>query len=251
MPDAVPLHRFQEFGELTAAETAAVVALGDPPRHYARNQAIRREGEPVAEFFLLVSGWAISSTLLPNGGRQILKIHLPGDVLGSPSMCSDRAVESLTAATTASVSVVPLKRIGALMEAHPRVAGYFLLSVQRERVSLMDQLASMGRTPADARLAAFLLDLADRLAPTAAVEADGFDLCLTQEQVGDTLGLTPVHVNRMLRALVARNLIKRVGHRVAILDRAAMSMLAARPNRPLRTQLDWLPASRAETAFAD
>lgn len=241
---SVPLNRFSEFGRLTDAEMAAIEGLGGPQTMLPRHASIRREGDPVTGFFLLSKGWAISSTLLPDGGRQILKFHLAGDVLGTPSMCCDRAVETLTAITPIVVSEVPLPRFGALLEEHPRVAAMFLLSVQRERVSLMDQLASIGRTAADARIAALLLDLNDRLRAIGLGSDQGFELPLTQEHIGDALGLTAVHVNRMLRHLETQGLIAREGHRLTIVDRTQIARLAGRPARPLRSDLSWLPQSR-------
>lgn len=241
MPKEYPLHRHMEFGALTDSEREAVAGLADAPRKYARTETIRDEGSVATGYYFLIEGWATASVTLPDGGRQILKIHLPGDSLGTPSMSVSHAAETLTALTDTWVGAVPFERFGRLFTTHPRIAAFFLLSVQRERVSLMDQLASMGRTSSEARLAALLLDLADRLALIGAVENDSFRLMLTQEQIGDVLGLTSVHINRTVRELEQRGLIARKRQVVTILDRARLARLAARPGRRLRTDLAWLP----------
>ncbi|WP_170842052.1 Crp/Fnr family transcriptional regulator [Sphingomonas gellani] len=152
--------------------------------------------------------------------------------------------EALTAITPVSVSAVSFDRFGSLLAQHPRVAAQFLLNVQRERVALMDQLSAMRRTSAQSRLAAFLTDLLERLGRLAAVKEDSFTMRLTQEQIGDVLGLTSVHVNRLLRDLEELGLIARDRQVVRILDRQALVRLAVRPHRTLRTDLPWLPPHR-------
>lgn len=240
-----PLHRFQEYGDLNDAELRAVAALADEPRRYARNQVIRSEGRVGDGFFLLFEGWAAASVSLPDGGRQILKVHLPGDALGTPSMSVALTAETLTALTPAVVCSVSFERFGRLVDAHPRVAAFFLLSVQRERVALMDQLASMGRTSAECRLAALLVDLIERLEPLGLVDGDRFTACLTQDEMGDVLGLTGVHINRTMRELEHRGLIARERQCITVLDRPGLVRLAARPQRDLRADLGWLPTARS------
>lgn len=206
---------------------------------------IRSEGRTGDGFFLLLEGWAAASVCLPDGGRQILKVHLPGDALGASSMSVALTAETLTAITPAIVCSVSFERFGRLLEDHPRVAACFLLSAQRERVSLMDKLASIGRTSVECRLAALLVDLIERLEPLGLVEDDSFTACLTQDEIGDVLGLTGVHVNRTMRELEQRGLIERCRQRITVLDRPALVRLAARPRRDLRSDLDWLPAARS------
>jgi len=238
------LRRLEDFTTLTPEEAEAVRALGGPIIRLDRLREIRREGEPATGFFMLEKGWATASHILPSGSRQILKIHLPGDILGTPSMCSDQAVETLSSITPVVIRFVPLTQFGALIDAHPRLGALFLLSVQAERLALMDQLAEMGRTTAEAQLAAFLLDIARRLDRLGEVQNDSFALRLTQEHIGDLLGLTNVHVNRMIRLPEDKLLIRRDRERITILDRPGLTKLASRPQREKRKELSWLPKSR-------
>lgn len=238
------LHRFEEFGPLSVAEREAVMALGDAPCLHRRQSRIRDEDIVPSCFYLLVEGWVAAAHVFPDGSRQILTVHLPGDALGTPSMCMERTTEELTALTDVVVIPVPLARFGRLFDDHPRMAARFLLSVQCERVALMDQLASMGRTSSEARLAAFLLDLIERLEPLMVVKQDSFDMKMTQEQIGDLLGLTGVHVNRMFRSLYEQGLVARTGQRITLRNRQALSRLAARPPRRRLTRCSWLPQQR-------
>ena len=239
-----PLHRFEEFGKLNDAELRALHALGNEPRHYRRHAKIRTEDVVSTGFYVLVEGWVAASHMVASGGRQILKVHLPGDAVGTPSMSTARTVEELTALTQATMIEVPFARFGQLFEDHPRVAARFMLSIQWERVALMDRLASIGRTSAPAQLAAFLLDLMERLTLLGLVENDGFVMRLTQEQIGDALGLTAVHVNRTLRVIEDEGLIAREERRITLLDRPALERLAERPKRVPLADPAWLPPAR-------
>ncbi|MDV3457266.1 Crp/Fnr family transcriptional regulator [Sphingomonas sp. HF-S4] len=244
MTDRLPLNRFQEFGALSQTELRAIVALGNPALAFEKRATIRPEGIVPTSFFLLLEGWAKASIILPDGSRQIVKVHLPGDALGTPSMCVTRTVEILTAITPVFVSEVPFERFGKLFEDHPRIAAQFMLTSQLERVALMDQLASVGRTSAEARVASLLIDLLERLEAIGLASNGMYRLPLTQEQLGDITGLTSVHINRTLRDLRARGLIAQQGQHMTILDRQKLGELAARPVRTLNYDAPWVPAGR-------
>ena len=158
-----------------------------------------------------------------------------------PSICP---IGGSTANTDVVVAKVSLERFGALLVDQPRVAARFMLSIQQERIALMDRLAAIGRTSAEASLAAFLLDLRDRLMPLKLVVADGFELPVTQNQIGDVLGLTGAHVYRSLASLTRQGLIRREGRILNINDISALEVLAGRPDRQPFPDQCWLPAER-------
>ncbi|MBB3694253.1 Crp/Fnr family transcriptional regulator [Sphingomonas sp. BK580] len=245
MLHSLPLHRFNESIVLPAADIERIQAMGEPPMRLARHAVLRREGEPPRFIYLLIEGWVASSVLLPGGDRQITKFHLPGDLLGTPSMCLERTADTLTALTPASVSRVSLASFGELFQRSPSFAAAMLLSIQRERVALMDRLAAVGRTPALARVSALLLDLAERLGALSGGTIDEFELPVTQEQIGDHLGLTAVHVNRVFRQLVDTGLIRRNRQRVTLLDRQRLRSVSARQEREPAKDVSWLVGGQA------
>jgi len=125
-----------------------------------------------------------------------------------------------------------------------QLAARFLLSVQQERIVLMDRLAAIGSVGSEASVASFLLDIKERLEPIGLVQDNSFDLMVTQEQIGDVLGLTSVHVNRVLSSLTSRGLIERNGRRYRLPNADLLSATAARPERQPFPDQDWLPAAR-------
>lgn len=242
MDVSFPLHRFEDSGPLTTDQAEAIRNLGDRPVRIKKGRTIRREGVAPKSLFFLLDGWAAALTYVKSGGRQVFKIHLPGDVLGAPSLSMASSVEELSALTDVLISEVPISKLGWLFVDQPAVAVRLFISAQAERVALMDRLSSIGRTPAESSVASFLLDLLERLEPLGLVKRDRFDMHVTQEQIADVLGLTSVHVNRMVRLLREKGLIDREGQQLLIRNRAGLAAIAARPERALSADLSWLPA---------
>lgn len=234
--------RFGRYLPLFESERRALSALGETERHVARGAVLRREQAPAREMFVVRRGWLFSSMLLPEGNRQILCLHLPGDLAADTSLPWGNAPFSLTAATDAIVCVVEKTALRDLFVQHPRLGMLMLALAQAERVALADRLASVGRTAARSRVAALIVDAYCRLRLAGEPVVDGFVLPLTQEEIGDATGLTSVHVNRMMRQLVEEQLIARVGGRIRILDEARLVALGHHVDRMAEIDTSWLCA---------
>ncbi|MEH3039119.1 MAG: Crp/Fnr family transcriptional regulator [Sphingomonas paucimobilis] len=239
-----PLHRFRAFADLTPAEERALQALGDTEIVHRKGETFQREGDDVQGFHLHVSGWIISSVVLRTGDRLIQKVHLPGDMLGTPNAALARAADSLTAITGATTAFVPFARFGQLFTDMPRLAALCTVAVQMERLMLLDMLAAANNASSNERLARFLLDLHQRLDAFGAVKDDAFHIPLTQEQMSDLLGITPVHMNRTVRTFDKNGWIARHDHYVKLLDIPALRAISPLPLRHPAFEPGWLPAPR-------
>lgn len=243
-----PLYRYQALANLTPTEEQALLNLGGAETLRRRGETFQREGEPTAGFHLHISGWITSSITLGSGDRLVQKVHLPGDMLGTPSIVLPASADTLTALTDATTSFVPYTRFGELFSSMPRLAALFTMAAQMERLTLMDVLAVTGNASARQQLARLLLDLHARLTPIGMVVDDTFDLPLTQEVLGDLLSLTSVHVNRTIRALEEDGLIAREGaqgHRMKLLDLPALQRLSPLHLRRPQFEPAWLPEASA------
>ncbi|WP_230483067.1 Crp/Fnr family transcriptional regulator [Sphingomonas sp. Leaf21] len=238
---AYPIHRYRALAELTPQEERALLTLGEDEVVRRRGETFQREGDTARGVHMHIRGWISSSILLRSGNRLVQKIHLPGDILGTPSMVLPRAADTLTAITESVTAFVPYDRLGRLYRDLPRLAALFTMAVQLERLALMDALAVTGKASAREQLARLLIDLHARLTPIGAVEDEGFVLPLTQEIIGDLLGLTAVHVNRTIRALETEGLVARSGQRVRLLDLAALRRLSPLSQRQPQFEPTWLP----------
>jgi CRP-like cAMP-binding protein/PAS domain-containing protein len=150
---------------------------------------------------LLCNGWAVSSYMLPDGGRQIIDFHLPGDLLGwpgAPPPSAGTLVATLTECMICELDGVVLEEITHSTE--PLAAAFRWSKAMSETV-VQQHLVNLGRRTALARVAHLLLELGERLRLVGRADEAGFRCPLTQTDLGDALGLTSVHVSRTLKQL--------------------------------------------------
>lgn len=230
------LHRFSAFVDLTQEERIALRDMIGHEAPFEAGERIRLEGDEVISLCFLHEGWALSSITHPDGSRQVLKVHRAGDIMGMPSLPFETAVESLVALTSARVSAIPLGKLGTLLADSPRLGALMLLMAQEERVTLMDRLAIGGQFSAKHSVAALLLLLFDGRPPSDDL-AVSLHIPLTQVQIADLLGLSTVHVNRVMIALEAEGLITRdgpLGHTYELPDVPRLKSLIGMPDRVRR-----------------
>lgn len=235
--------RLKKYMALTPGEEQALHRLEENPRAVRKGQIIQREKDLVTELFVVSSGRLMSYVILPDGQRQILRIYFPGDFIGSASTAYSKAPESLAALTDGMICPFDKHALRRLIEEHPRVAALMFVISQTERVALTDRLTSLGRASAKARVAAFFLDIADRLRMADDSITNSFELRLTQEEIGDAVGLTSVHVNRMIRQLETEGLIARGNGTITLLDEARLQEIGHYTNRYDDLDMDWLPTA--------
>ena len=212
--------RLSHYVRLTETESLSLTQLEDQDRAYRRGSVIIRENESPRELFIVRSGWLHSSGVLGNGSRQIMRFHFQGDILGLPLLAFADSPETVTAVTDVVLAPFSREKLAQLIEDHPRLGALILGLSVAERVALADRLASIGRTSARARVGSLICEIVSRMRRLDAVGEGGFiQLPLTQEDIGDATGLTSVHVNRMMRALVDDNIIERNGgNQLRLLD---------------------------------
>ncbi|WP_189338393.1 Crp/Fnr family transcriptional regulator [Sphingobium sp. SCG-1] len=235
--------RLEKHISLNDAERKALARLEETQRKVKRGAVIQRANDPVSELFVLRHGRVMSYVIMPDGSRQILRVYFPGDFIGSASTIYSKAPESLVALADSVLCPFDKAGLRVLLEEHPRVAALMFMLSQTERVALTDRLASLGRTSAKARVAAFLLDIIHRLRVMNDDITDTFDLKLTQEEIGDAIGLTSVHVNRMIRQMEAEGLIRRSNGSITLLNEQKLASIGHYTNRYTDFDLTWLPAA--------
>jgi len=237
--------RLSHYVRLTEAESLSLTQLEDQERTLRRGAIVIRENEGPRELFIVRSGWLHSSGVLGNGSRQILRFHFQGDILGLPLLAFGDSPETVTAVTDVVLSPFSREKLGQMIGDHPRLGALILGISVAERVAIADRLASIGRTSARARVGSLICEIVARMRRLGAVRDGEFiQLPLTQEDIGDATGLTSVHVNRMMRALVDDRIIERNGgNQIRLI---AEDRLIADSNFIDRTGLEtgWLPAAR-------
>ena len=233
-----------DIAPITHDERRALEAVEAKPQHFRRGVQIRPEDDPANDLFVLKDGCVKSSVALENGDRQIIRLHFPGDLLGSPGLGYTEAVDALHAASDVEVARLDKPRFARLFEDHPRLGILLYLSSQNDRVTLMDRLCSVGQTSARSRVAALLITTCDRMRLTG---DEGRQIKIpfpfTQVEMGQMAGLSAVHVNRVVKSLVGDALVTWRREVVTVRDVERLRQIAAIPKHAREKPLSWLPWS--------
>jgi len=175
---------------------------------------------------IVESGVALRFTLLHQGGRQIINAVLPGDIVGFPASFFDRSIFSVMAATTVTLHRVSLEAFTNLCKERPNIAIALIWYAAREASIYAHHLVNAGRRSPLERVAHFLLEIHFRLKAVRCAADDSFELPFSQESIGDAVGLSAPHVNRMLSELRHQGLIGTENHTIKLLYKAALQILA-------------------------
>ncbi len=224
---ARPLTRkLAQIVTLSAAQVTLLDELQSANRLVRRHREIVTEGHSYDGVFVLIEGVAIRYRILHDGRRQILNFVLPGVFIGFPACFFETALYSITALTDVSVAPISFSRLIGLFEEHPRLATAILWSFAREAAMFNEHLIALGRRSAVERVAHLLLELLVRLQAIGMADDSSYRLPLTQELIGDALGLSVPYVNRTLRQLRDDGLVVIKEQQITIPDVAALSALA-------------------------
>lgn len=197
-----PLTRkLSAFVALSAPDLEILTRFHRNRKTFAPGHEMVTEGQTKQTAFVLAEGWACSYKILPDGGRQIVDFQIPGDFLGLRSLLFRTADHSVQAVTRIAASEVLSTDILDGFGQSPRLATAVLWAASRDEAMVVEHLVNLGRRSADARMGHILLELGARLKLVGLGDKTGYKCPLTQYHLADILGLTPVHVNRVLRNL--------------------------------------------------
>lgn len=199
--------------QLDEQEREAIRALPHVEKIIERHHYIVRERELATHSCIMLSGFSIRSKIVGTGGRQILAIHMKGDLIDLQNSLLKVADHSVQALTECRIAMIPREDIVELAFARPAIGRAMWTDTLVEASIAREWIANVGRRDARTRMAHLLCEFALRLRVAGLGDQSGYELPMTQEQLADTTGLTPVHVNRTLKALQADGLIGRTSAR--------------------------------------
>lgn len=203
------LRKFESRAILDDGDREALLAL--PFRLQTMEPAayVVREGELPERSCLIISGLAYRHKVTVEGARQIVGVHIPGDFVdleGALLNVSDHNVQALT---RCEMGFVPRAAIQELILSHPRVGIAMWVDTLIDASIFREWVVNVGRRDARSRIAHLLCEFARRLEVAGLAEEYHYELPMTQEQLADAVGLTPVHVNRVLQSMSKEGLIQR------------------------------------------
>jgi CRP-like cAMP-binding protein len=211
---------------LSDDDKRAVNDLCSRVRTIAAKQDIIGEGDKPDHVHVMMEGWAARYKIVGDGGRQITAFLIPGDFCDLHVTILGEMDHGILALTPTKVAYVPHKVMEELPRERPELVRALWWATLVDEAVLRSWIVNIGRREAAERVAHLFCELHARMKLVGLVEDDQFDLPLTQEVIADALGLTPVHVNRMLQRLRSDGLIQLGGGELTILDIAGLRRLA-------------------------
>lgn len=212
--------------ELSPAEEQAIVESVAEYRDYPADKTFIRAGEELNHSTLLLDGIMCRHKDLQDGQRQITELHVAGDFADLHSFTLKRLDHNLMTLTPCRAAIVPHERLKAITEQFPHLARVYWFATNLDAAIHREWVLSLGRRTAIARLAHLFCELYVRLRVVGLTEGTGYELRLTQTDLGEALGLTSVHVNRTLKELRAKGLVEFRGSRVEISDLPGLQRVA-------------------------
>jgi CRP-like cAMP-binding protein len=219
------VRKLEGWTPLDEDDKRALFALPMTVRQVTRGHFVVREGDKATHSCVLVSGFAYRQKIVGNGGRQILAIHVAGDLVdlqNSLLRCADHSVQALTDTVIAQIPVEEVRRLAFARPAVGMAMWYDTLvdaSIHREWTT------NIGRRDALARVSHLLCEFGVRLEKAGLGNRSRYELPMTQEELADCVGLTPVHMNRTLRSLDKEGLIQRPRRAIVIDEWARLAAL--------------------------
>ena len=199
-------------------DVSALLSLPFTRRTFSKDAYVVREGQETSECFLLLRGIAYRQKLLRDGSRQIISFHIPSefvDLQNGLLRLADHSVQSLY---RTELAMIPRTALMDIADRRPSVRMAMWIDTLIDASIFREWVVNVGRRDARTRIAHLLCELALRLERNTPGQEEMLDFPITQEQLADATGLTPVHTNRTLQSLRREGLIQLNSGLLRVLD---------------------------------
>ena len=198
-------------------EQAIRDAVGEV-RTYPADHVVIRAGQRIEASTLLLDGIMCRYKDLSEGQRQITELHVSGDFVDLHSFTLKRLDHNIMTLTPCRVAMVPHEKLGQITERFPHLTRLYWFTTNMDAAIHREWELSLGRRTALSRIAALFCEMRLRLEVVGMTESETYALPLTQTDLAECLGLTPIHVNRTLKELREQGLVQFKSGRVTIFD---------------------------------
>lgn len=195
------IDKLKSFGILEEADVAALVTATGRGRPVGAKVDLIREGDRPGPVFVMLDGWAFRYKILPNGARQIMAFLMPGDCCDLHVGLLAEMDHSIRTITQAEIVTIEREQMDALMDVHPKIARAMYISQLVDEGTMRAWITSMGRRTSTERAAHLICELYLRARSIGITTSSELSLPLSQLLLADALGMTPVHLNRVLKDL--------------------------------------------------
>lgn len=217
-------HRRKE--QILPEDRAALEASVSEVRSVPARVTIVQKGETVNFSTYLVEGLICRYMDDREGMRQLVAVHVPGDFVDLHAYPLKHLDHDVATLTPCKIATVPHRNLDVVMKERPGLAKLLWFSTLLDAAMHREWIFRLGRLDAVARVGHFFCEIEAKLRAVGQSDGTNFELAMTQNDLGEACGITPVHMNRMLRALKDRGLLQMRGGRVQILDGPGLMRLS-------------------------
>jgi CRP-like cAMP-binding protein len=216
-PDLL-IRKLENFAPLSDEEKRALGSAIGPVKAVEADTDIVRQGERPSAASLIVKGFACRYQVLSDGRRQIMAFHVPGDIVDLHSLLLDEMDHSIGTITTCEIAPIPHRTLLDIVERYPRIAQALWSDTLIDGAIFRQWMVGIGRRSAYERIAHFLCEMLVKLKAVGLAQDHTCELPITQSELADALGLSTVHVNRVVQRLRREGLITLRGTTLVIHD---------------------------------
>jgi len=220
------LQKLRARGHVSAEEEQVISDLISRSIEVPAHRTFIHAGRELNDSTLLLDGWMARAKDLQSGQRQLAELQLSGDFVDLHGFTLKRLDHDIVTVTQCLVALVPHERLRTMTERYPHLTRLYWLMTNIDAAIQREWTLSLGRRTAIQRVAQLFCELRLRLEVTGDVEGNSYDFPLTQTELGEFVGLTPVHVNRTLQELRRRGLLELKERRAKVLDVDAIESVA-------------------------
>ena len=202
------VQKLRSFAPLCELDIARISNATAKPRRFAPKHDLIREGDKPGPVFVILEGWACRYKILPNGTRQVLAYMMPGDSCDLHIGLLAEMDHSIQTITAASVVAIEREEMDSILDQHPRIARAMYIAQLVDEGTMRAWITSMGRRASIERVAHLMCELYLRARNIGITDGEAFALPLSQLLLADSLGMTPVHLNRVIKELRARGVME-------------------------------------------
>lgn len=231
--------KLEHYVRLSADDQAALSTLSQSNlREIRPRRDIIREGEQPQFVNLVVDGWAIRHKMLEDGRRQITAFLMPGDICDLDVFVLKEMDHSIGALTPVTVAQIPREMLDQIEAKHPRIAQALHWDLLVQLAIQREWTVNLGQRSAIERISHLICELFARLRAVGLCIDNTCHVPITQTDLSEATGITPVHVNRTLQELRAQNLIEWKAREIHVADMEALKRIAMFNDNYLHLQHD-------------
>lgn len=218
--------KLARFGDLNPKDIAGLIAATSQGRNVPQRHDLIREGDRPGPVFVMLQGWACRYKILPSGTRQVLAFLMPGDSCDHRIGLLAEMDHSIQTITPAVVATIQREDMDTLMDANPQIAKAIYIAQLVDEGTMRAWITSMGRRTSIERVAHLMCELYLRARNIGLTSEPDLALPLSQLLLADSLGMTAVHLNRVLKELRQTGAMTLLRGSLLITDAAKLVQIA-------------------------